>query len=161
MTLYVIRHASAGVRNNTDPHDGRRPLDDYGLLQADLIADRLEAQPIKSVLSSPALRCQQTVAPLAARLGLDVTVEPRLREGAASPPAIELVRSLHGRNAVLCSHGDVIFDIFRNLEVGGSHLHGRGCAKGSIWQLENMTERIESGNYLGAISPTPAGASDH
>ena len=161
MTLYVIRHASAGVRNNADPHDSRRPLDEYGLLQADLIADRLDDQPIEFVLSSPALRCQQTVAPLATRLGLEITVEPKLVEGASSSTAIELIRSLQGRTAALCSHGDVIPDILRSLEIGGSHLHGRGWAKGSIWELDNTTERIESASYLGAMAPEPAATSDH
>lgn len=149
--LFLIRHATAGVRNNQNRSDDQRPLDESGLLQATAIAELLSGHAITQVISSPALRCQQTVQPLAARLGQDVHVAPELFEGASSSRSIEFVRSFTGRSVVLCSHGDVIPDVLRNLEIGGSHLDGRGCAKGSIWQLDNTTERIDSGQYLGPI----------
>ena len=78
---------------------------------------------------------------------MEVEIEPGLFEGAATSRSIELVRSFTGRTVVLCSHGDVIPDVLRNLEVGGTRLDGRGCAKGSIWRLANATDRIESGSY--------------
>lgn len=149
MTLFLIRHATAGVRNNLDPTDDRRPLDPQGLEQARAIAAGWGEFDIDAIYSSPALRCAQTVEPLAERLGLTVQIAPELFEGASSSRSIEFVRSFTGRNVVLCSHGDVIPDMLRNLEVGGSRLEGRGCAKGSIWRLDNATDRIESGEYLG------------
>jgi len=105
---------------------------------------------VEAVFSSPALRCVQTVEPLAASLGLEVAIEPGLFEGATRARSLEVVRSFTGRNVVLCSHGDVIPDVLRHLEIGGSRLSGRGCAKGSIWKLDNSTERIESGEYFDA-----------
>lgn len=149
--LFLIRHASAGTRNNQNPHDDQRPLDALGHDQAAQIAALFDGEPITEVITSPALRCQQTVAPLAARLGLELTVAPELFEGASSSRSIEFVRSFTGRSVVLCSHGDVIPDVLRSLEIGGSHLDGRGCAKGSIWKLDNSTERVESGSYLGPV----------
>lgn len=150
VTLFLIRHALAGVRNNRDPNDDQRPLDAVGIEQAHAIADQWSGGPIEAIYSSPALRCVQTVEPLAASLGMQVEIEPGLFEGAATSRSIELVRSFTGRSIVLCSHGDVIPDVLRNLEIGGSRLEGRGCAKGSIWRLDNSTERIESGTYLDA-----------
>lgn len=149
--MYLVRHAVAGVRDNSNPHDDQRPLDDVGLAQAAALVDLLGNETINEVHSSPALRCQQTVAPLAERLGLEVTVAPALFEGSSSSRSIEFVRSLTGRSVVLCSHGDVIPDLLRNLEIGGSRLEGRGCAKGSVWCMDNSTERIESGRYLGPV----------
>jgi len=150
VTLFLIRHAVAGVRDNRNPSDDRRPLDAIGIDQAHAIADSWAGGAIEAVFSSPALRCVQTVEPLAASLGLTVNVAPELFEGASTSRSIEYVRSFTGRSVVLCSHGDVIPDVLRNLEIGGSRLEGRGCAKGSIWQLDNSTERIESGSYLDA-----------
>lgn len=151
MTLFLVRHATAGVRDNHNPNDDQRPLDDLGIRQADAIADVLGTEAIEGVFSSPALRCQQTVAPLATSLQMTVTDSPELFEGTSSSRAIEFVRSFTGRTVVLCSHGDIIPDVLRNLEIGGCRLEGRGCAKGSIWRLDNSTERIEAGTYLGPV----------
>lgn len=151
MTLFLVRHATAGVRDNHNPNDDQRPLDEFGFRQADAIATLLRSEAIEGVYSSPALRCQQTVSPLAAALDLSVIASAELFEGTSSSRAIEFVRSFAGRSVVLCSHGDIIPDVLRNLEIGGSRLEGRGCAKGSIWSLDNSSERIEAGIYLGPI----------
>lgn len=157
VTLFLVRHAVAGVRDNYDPGDDQRPLDAIGVEQAIALADRLRGEPIEAIYSSPALRCRQTVEPLGEAVAMDVTVEPRLFEGATTSASMGLLRSLTGRTVVLCSHGDVIPDMLRNLEVGGCRLEGRGCAKGSIWQLDNSTERVESGFYLGPVGVSASG----
>lgn len=148
--LFLIRHAVAGVRDSHNASDDQRSLDAVGLDQAQAIADGWTDSTVQAIFSSPATRCLQTVEPLAARLGLTVQIAPELFEGASTSRSIEFVRRFTGQSAVLCSHGDVIPDVLRNLEVGGSRLDGRGCAKGSIWELDNSTERIESGTYLNA-----------
>jgi probable phosphoglycerate mutase len=48
------------------------PLDDVGLAQARAVAVRLQGEPIAAVYASPLGRARQTVAPLAAELGLAV-----------------------------------------------------------------------------------------
>lgn len=144
--LFLVRHAVAGVRDNTDPLDDQRPLDEIGRQQAQSIATDWN-EPVEAIYSSPALRCIQTVEPLAERLGLPVTVAPELFEGATPARSIGFLRSFTGRSVVLCSHGDVIPDLLRALEMGGTVLDQRRCAKGSIWRLDNSTERIESGTY--------------
>ena len=151
VTLYLIRHATAGVRNSFGGDDHLRPLDANGQIQADAIAQELGDEPLHAIHSSMATRCRQTVEPLAQALGINVEISPQLFEGNASSTAIEFVRSFTGRNAVLCSHGDLIPDVIRTLAVGGTRLEGQGCAKGSIWRLDNSTERIESGLYLGPL----------
>ena len=150
--LFLIRHAVAGVRNNFDPSDDRRELDDVGRGQAEAIATEWSHDDVEAIYASPAVRCVQTVEPLAKHLGLAVQIAPELFEGASASRSIEFARSFTGRCVVLCSHGDVIPDVLRNLEVGGTRLEGRGCAKGSIWSLDNSTERIESGSYLPSLT---------
>lgn len=154
VTLFLIRHARAGTRDVRDPDDAERPLDRVGLAQADAIAGLLGNEPIELIRSSAALRCLQTVQPLATRLDLALETAAELLEGTAPSQAIAYVRSFTGRNVVLCSHGDVIPDVMRALEIGGSRLEGRGCAKGSIWRLDNSTERIEAAEYLGPVGVT-------
>jgi len=59
---------------------GDPPLSDVGQVQADQSAERLAGEPFHALYATSMQRTQQTVAPLAARVGLSVAIEPRLRE---------------------------------------------------------------------------------
>jgi len=56
------------------------PLSPLGVLQSARLAEYLANEPIDAVYSSGQSRAWLTAAPLAARLGLEVIAEPRLRE---------------------------------------------------------------------------------
>lgn len=148
MTLYVVRHASAGKRSRFVGEDLDRPLDDVGAAQAEALAAALGAAPIGAVLSSAALRCRQTVEPLAARLGLGVQIEPSLTEGADPAIALEILRSAPG-TVVACSHGDIIPELIRLLtRREGMPLEGkRGGAKGSVWRLDRRGRDFVGARY--------------
>ena len=64
------------------PHSGQLdiPLSPLGMLQAARLAECLANEPIEAVYSSGQSRAWLTAAPVAARLGLQVIAEPRLRE---------------------------------------------------------------------------------
>jgi probable phosphomutase (TIGR03848 family) len=55
-------------------------LDETGRAQAARVVERLAGVPLAAVVSSPALRCEQTVAPLLADRGLSAVTEPGLAE---------------------------------------------------------------------------------
>jgi broad specificity phosphatase PhoE len=80
MTLLLIRHASAGDRDDWVGDDLPRPLDARGRDQASRLPDLLGDYEIARVLSSPAVRCLQTVEPLARSRGLDIEVREELSE---------------------------------------------------------------------------------
>jgi 2,3-bisphosphoglycerate-dependent phosphoglycerate mutase len=73
--VYLVRHAHA-----VWTRDEARPLSPSGSADARRLADLLEPQPIGAVYSSPSRRALDTVAPLAARLGLVAELVPDLRE---------------------------------------------------------------------------------
>jgi 8-oxo-(d)GTP phosphatase len=102
MSVVLLRHASAGDRDAWVGDDRLRPLDKRGREQARALADRLRAQGVERVFSSPYVRCTQTVAPL----GLEIVPDERLAEGAPVEATLELLRDLDA--AVACTHGDVI-----------------------------------------------------
>jgi len=56
------------------------PLSPQGILQSAQLAEFLADEPISAIYSSELSRAWLTAAPLAARLGLEVIAEPRLRE---------------------------------------------------------------------------------
>jgi probable phosphoglycerate mutase len=79
MELLLIRHARPERVEVTDgPADpGLSPL---GKRQADALAGWLATEPIAAVYASPLRRARETAAPLAAKLGLTVALDPTLAE---------------------------------------------------------------------------------
>jgi 8-oxo-dGTP diphosphatase len=102
MTVVLLRHASAGHRCDWDGDDRMRPLDEKGRKQAKKLRNELRRRGVTRALSSPYVRCTQTLAPLE----LDIEPDMRLEEGADVDAARALLREV--ANAVACTHGDVI-----------------------------------------------------
>jgi probable phosphomutase (TIGR03848 family) len=82
MTVILLRHGRS-TSNTAHTLAGRSEgvdLDDKGREQAEAVVSRIGDLPIKAIVRSPLLRCERTVAPLAAALGLEPVVEDRLSE---------------------------------------------------------------------------------
>jgi len=144
MALFLVRHAKAGKRSKwledpaNDNDDRKRPLDDKGFLQAAALADRLADFAPTLLLSSPFMRCIQTLEPLGATLAITVTSDERLAEDNPFEPILELLESCPD-NAVLCSHGDMIPMVTDALERRGMVVTGmRDSRKASVWVLERQ-----------------------
>ena len=103
--MFLIRHGSAGDRALWEGDDRERPLDEKGLRQAAALVDLLAPYEVARILSSPAVRCVQTVEPLAHARGLEIEAREELSEERQRSEGAELVRSLAGTGAVLCGHG--------------------------------------------------------
>jgi 8-oxo-(d)GTP phosphatase len=74
--LILVRHASAGHKSDWAGDDLLRPLDARGAMDALLLASLLACfAPTARVISSPALRCTETVRPYAAGFGGSVEAE--------------------------------------------------------------------------------------
>ncbi|MGQ0846794.1 MAG: histidine phosphatase family protein [Sporichthyaceae bacterium] len=81
-TVLLLRHGRS-TSNTAGTLAGWSPgvdLDDLGRTQADGIAERLAELTLSAIVCSPLPRCRQTVAPLAKRLGIKVTIDRRLGE---------------------------------------------------------------------------------
>lgn len=150
MTIHLVRHASAGERGS-GPGDLERPLDDEGHAQALRLVDALADSGIERILTSPALRCRQTVEPLASKLGIEIEMVPDLVEGRPAGPVVAMINRLvaAGSSAVLSSHGDMIPMVLDALAATGVPLAGDKCQKGSIWELRTADGQILEGRYLG------------
>lgn len=136
MHIFLIRHASAGKRSAVTT-DAQRELDDLGHTQAKSIARALSVHEIDHIFASPAVRCMQTVEPLAAELGLEVDATDALWEGRGASQALSLVQRLMAANstAALCTHGDVIPRLLELLAQNGNIVVDHRCAKGSVWAV--------------------------
>jgi 8-oxo-dGTP diphosphatase len=142
--VYVVRHAKAGSRERWDGDDVDRPLSKNGRAQADALARRLRKVVTPTLLSSPYLRCVQTLEPLAELLETKVAADDRLAEGAPFEPVVDLVLSAPA-GTVLCSHGDVIPDLVSALHRRGAHLTtDADWRKATVWVLSREHGRIAS-----------------
>ncbi|HZA12809.1 histidine phosphatase family protein [Mycobacterium sp.] len=82
MTVILLRHGHS-TSNGAHTLAGRSPgidLDDKGREQAAALVDRVASVPIRALVRSPLLRCERTLEPLAAALGVDPIVDDRLTE---------------------------------------------------------------------------------
>ncbi len=138
MAVLLVRHAKAGDRGAWDEPDDLRPLTPKGEAQAEALVTTLAGLGITRVLSSPYLRCSQTVAPLAAAHGIAVEPSDDLAEGAGRV-GVALVRSLlAGEGATLaCTHGDVMEEVLDSLGVSRDGY----ARKGATWVLDGRSAR--------------------
>jgi phosphohistidine phosphatase SixA len=145
-TSYLVRHAKAGSRERWTEPDRNRPLTDAGRIQATALID-LIGKGVRSVKSSPYIRCMETVAPLAAAVGLAVEEDARLAEGAGPDWALSQLASVAG--SVLCTHGDVMAEIVQLLT--DEHIPTKGgmqWAKAGTWAFDLISGRIVAARYL-------------
>ncbi len=156
MTLLLVRHAEARSRSGWSGPDELRPLSPKGRRQATglvhVLGDRFA---IGRLVSSPSLRCIETLSPLGATLGLTLEVSAALAEGTDPEEAVELARSgatLPGAEGalVLCSHGDLIPKVLEVLDAADGLDLGRSprCQKGSTWVFEGKRRRFTTATYL-------------
>jgi broad specificity phosphatase PhoE len=133
LTVELIAHMDAGDRRAWTQDQNLRPLSDLGRRQAQLMCDAIATEPVEALFSSPALRCRQTLEPLAQRFGLEITVIENLREtdgfqapegwagryqpsdmpvggayaaGRIARAMIEITGRLKSGRIAICSHGD-------------------------------------------------------
>lgn len=135
LTLELVPHCASVPRGGWAASHDVRPLTELGLRQAEALAEAIGADA-DGIYSSPAVRCRQTVAPLASAAGLPVHDLAELYEAgdlgepAAGTPAlpqtmawadggawaagrmlraVSVMMEAHPRGRVIAaSHGDVI-----------------------------------------------------
>jgi 8-oxo-dGTP diphosphatase len=140
--VYLVRHAKAGERRTWEGDDLERPLSKAGWKQAHALGKRLQKKGATEMVSSPYLRCMQTLEPLASALDLPVLADERLLEGAGFEGALELLVEV-ADGAVLCSHGDVIPETLDALVRRGMQVKTTpDWRKGTVWVLKRNEGRI-------------------
>ena len=153
MTIALVRHAKAGSRQRWSKADHLRPLSKPGRVQALAVADNLSASGITRIVSSPFVRCRQTIEPLADRIGVGVELSDALAEGASLTDSLLIVEKLLDQDVVLCTHGDVLSNLLDHYARHGVPLDNHRLEKGSTWQLDVIDGHVRAARYV----PPPAG----
>lgn len=147
--ILLIRHAQAGNRYRSDSEDIARPLSDQGWLEAEAMVGQLQPYAIDRILTSPAVRCRQTVEPLATDRGMDVHDSANLWEEALRQEVVELLATSRSLTTVLCSHGPIIAAAVHSL-TGASI--GIPMEKASVWIFDFADSELIAANYLAPVS---------
>jgi 8-oxo-(d)GTP phosphatase len=153
MTLWVVRHGSAGRKRDWTGDDDRRPLDARGRAQAEVVADLLGPRRPRRLRSSPTLRCLQTLAPLAGRIAVEVEPDDVLRVDGFPGGLLALLDEAGAPGDVLCSHGELLRPALRELRRRGAVGEWSDdvlLAKGSVWEID------PDGPSLVLLRPAPA-----
>ena len=151
--MLLVRHGHAGTKDQWDGDDRLRPLDPRGLRQAKHLVEVLVPLHPDQIVSSPYLRCLQTMAPVAEKMGLDVGADEALTPNAGQA-AIELVRGLSSAGSpdtvALCTHGEVLGEVLTALATEDGVRLGRRPPglKGCVWVLDFRHAKASAARYI-------------
>ena len=136
--VLLVRHAKAGDRERWTADDRLRPLDERGRRQARAMVAPLAGYGVTRLVSSPYVRCVQTLEPLSAHLGMPIDHDAAIGEGVPVEKARALIGRLGPGPVVLCTHGDIMEAL-----VG----EGEPKKKGSTWLLARREKGIQPVRY--------------
>ena len=119
--IFLVREADAGGRYAWPGPDRLRPLTGSGWREARVLARRMDGMAITRIVSSPWLRCQQTVLPLAEANGLPIDSEAGLGQIASVGWALRLAAEA-ADGTVVCTHPDLLYALIEELRCAGGRV---------------------------------------
>ena len=153
MRLIVVRHGIATAKRRWDGPDAARPLTASGARQATAVAARLARYHLAEIISSPSLRCRQTVEPLSELAATSIQSSEQLGVDAGAR-ALELIHQLvtdrpSASTIVVCTHREVLVETLPALaaEFGVTPDHRPPGAKGSFWMLRFRGDHLVNIKY--------------
>ena len=118
------------------------------------MASLLMKHKVRRIISSPAIRCVQTMQPLADAAKVPIELWDGLGRDADATRILEAFTDQDNHNAVLCTHGEVLHQLLlaenvRRIARRGRLSPRRLLIKGSAWRLEITTNgRVSKLNHL-------------
>lgn len=111
--LILLRHAKALARSEWSSDDDDRPLDVIGQTQSKKLLSSYQAYNLAEIHTSDAIRCYDTVAPMAKSLGMNLNVSGKISESSFKKDKDktfeyfkELIKS--EKSILICSHNPIL-----------------------------------------------------
>jgi 8-oxo-dGTP diphosphatase len=118
-TIVVLRHGKAAPHTASKEDDLTRPLTAVGRERAAELVPVLGAYGIRRVVSSPAVRCAQTVEPFARSISTFLEIDDRLGEDTRASQVQRSVEALLDRKnpVVMCTHRPTLPWVFDSVGI--------------------------------------------
>jgi len=127
-------------------------------VQAAAVPARLRSLPILRILSSPSLRCRQTVVPIARELSVDVEPCWQLGPHVGLRDLLRLLDDPETNSALLCTHRETLQMLSTHLaDVGWAH-DGETISPmpmAAAWILQGTVGTVDSA-WLEYLPPSGA-----
>jgi 8-oxo-dGTP diphosphatase len=133
-TVVLVRHGQAGSRQRWNGPDDDRPLDEIGRRDAENAASLLALFAPERIISAPAVRCRETVAPAAELVRVHPEVDGRFAESGDPDEALDALRAIAASvpAAVVCSQGGLMRPLLGKIRSASGE---PATAKGAAWVL--------------------------
>jgi len=138
--LFLVRHCEASGQ------DASAPLTAVGRAQTIPLADHLEALKVDLLVSSPYARAQESVAPLARRLGLPVEIDGRLAERVLSTEPLA-----HWREAIRRTFAELDLVWPGGESSRDAMARGRAAIDGLLGRPQHAPVVVTHGNLMALI----------
>ena len=153
----LVRHADAGSKKRWPGLDEERPLSRRGEEQARDLAALLARLGVTRLLSSPALRCRDTLQPASEELWVPVEPVAALAADAKAEDVLRLVASA-GTGAALCTHRETLQTLSQawaqswQAATGSAPPDVSGTPKAGCWVVENYGTAAATARFAGRPS---------
>ena len=145
----LVRHSHAGERKRWAGNDALRPIDAQGQREAEAIAKVLLLFEPARLMAAPALRCRQTLEPLAEKLGLPIVSDSAFGEPSMPDEVPDRVKAATARlaevrdgpTAAICSQGKLMPPLLATLS-GAEDPEPYKTPKGGGWILSWAGARL-------------------
>jgi phosphohistidine phosphatase len=147
MTIYFVRHASAGQRKPNPKKDEKRPLDSDGILQCTQMGRTLATldTSVDAVVSSPLKRATQTAALIANEIGYEgkVNIENALRPEAKYEAFRDMLRKhAKAESLLLVGHNPNLSEFLGNLIAENGARAFVDLKKGAVSKVESEQKKF-------------------
>lgn len=154
--LILLRHAKSVRRDEWKGDEGDRPLDNLGQRQAKRLLPSYLPYQIDEIHSSDAMRCLETVEPLARSLQLNIIISEDLseyRHATRADAAFDYVQDLmeSGNSTIICSHNPILPTLLKKLIGKGTFKElDAKLNPGEAWVLHHREGDIVAIDWIAA-----------
>ena len=140
MTVYFLRHASAGQHTMNASQDEKRPLDEDGIKQSHDVGRALKALKIgvDAIISSPLTRALQTAEIVGEEIGhKKIVKDAALRPDASYEDFQKLLGKFAGKKEIIVAgHNPNLTEFLNHLLADGDGFHMIDMKKGAVAKVE-------------------------
>jgi len=154
--LVLLRHAKAVKREDWDGDDGDRPLANVGQIQAKRLLSTYLPFAIEVIHSSDAMRCIETIEPMARSLNMHPIFSTDLSEyrfAKDKEAALDYAQDLmnRGQGAIICSHNPILPKLLKKL-IGKKSFKelGLDLKPAEAWVLHHRDGEIIAVDWVSA-----------